>query len=148
MHESSSNTKIKDGFTLTSMAISNLLAIILPLHNIPKLQEDINEFYFPHLSTAPSTPAKKAKKVGQEDAPSTQPSWMDFFDSDSDASSEEERYEVDKATGKKKKVKKSKAGKGRDVLSSVWSVESQRKVFGDCWSGVMSLPYVLSLIFR
>lgn len=127
--------------------VSNLLAILLPLHNIPKLPADINEFYFPHLSKKPSSTSNKKSKPSSSSSSSlkdTKPnpqSWMDFFDSDSDAGSGseegEERYEVVKATGKKRKRKVKVA---KDVLSSVWSVESQKKVFGDCWSAVLTLP--------
>lgn len=127
--------------------VSNLLAILLPLHNIPRLPSDINEFYFPHLSKKPTSSSSKklktSKEKGQEKDTKPNPqAWMDFFDSESGSGSEdgEESHEVDKATGKKRKRKVRVA---KDVLSSVWSVESQRKVFGDCWSAVMTLPYVL-----
>ena len=128
----------------------NILSLILPLNNLPQNADDINEFYFPHLSKKPAkNSSKKVKTVAKpgKNAENAQ-SWMDFFDSsDEESSSEEEvEIEVDKKTGvKRKRVKKQKVKK--DVHNLVWSVVSQKKVFTDCWLGVLAMPYVRGVIF-
>ena len=124
----------------------NILSLILPLNNLPQNADDINEFYFPHLSKKPSkssaSASKKTKRPADKKGDAENPqSWMDFFDSSEDeASSEEEiEIEVDKKTGvKRKRTKKVKVKK--DVHNLVWSVVSQKKVFTDCWLGVLSMP--------
>jgi hypothetical protein len=122
----------------------NILSLILPLNNLPQNAEDINEFYFPHLSKKPAKNANKKPKraVVKPGKNGENPqSWMDFFDSSEDESSSEEEVEVevDKKTGvKRKRVKKQKVK--RDVHNLVWSVVSQKKVFTDCWLGVLSMP--------
>lgn len=125
----------------------NILSLILPLNNLPQNADDINEFYFPHLSKKPAKNASKKTKAvtkpGKTGEPANAQSWMDFFDSsDEESSSEEEvEVEVDKKTGvKRKRVKKQKVKK--DVHNLVWSVVSQKKVFTDCWLGVLGMPYV------
>jgi U3 small nucleolar RNA-associated protein 19 len=122
----------------------NILSLILPLHNLPQNAEDINEFYLPHLSKKPSKTSASSKKTAKPSKNGSKPnaqSWMDFFESSEDESSEEEQIEieVDKKTGnKKKRMKKVKVKK--DVHSLVWSVQSQKKVFTDCWLALLGLP--------
>jgi hypothetical protein len=134
--------------SIPSHVTSNILALLLPLHNLPKEPEDINTFYFQHLSTSPLGKNKKAKSAGSKRNPAKTGSgqdWMAYYDSDDedDSDDDEDKIVVDPKTGKKRK-----RGKGaaldkkvkKSILGQVWSVESHVRLFTDCWLGVLNLP--------
>ncbi|KAI5452760.1 Maturation and nuclear export of 40S ribosomal subunits interacting protein [Naganishia albida] len=131
---------------------ANILSLLLPLNNLPKQSEDINTFYFEHLSTSPLGKSKKAKSAVSKRNPARTGSgqdWMAYYDSsdEEDSDDDEDKIVIDAKTGKKrkrgkvagldKKVKKS-------ILGQVWSVESHVRLFTDCWLGVLNLPLSLS----
>ncbi|GHJ86489.1 hypothetical protein NliqN6_2891 [Naganishia liquefaciens] len=127
---------------------SNILALLLPLSNLPREAEDINTFYFQHLSISPLGKNKKAKAAGPKRNPAKTGSgqdWMAYYESDDedDSDDDEDKIVIDPKTGKKRKRGKA-AGLDKKVkksiLGQVWSVESHVRLFTDCWLGVLNLP--------
>lgn len=68
-------------------AEANVLAQLLPLTNLPKVQEDLNTFFLPSMSTNPSKPAKSKKKKTKGKEVDALPDWMETYESDSDSDS-------------------------------------------------------------
>jgi hypothetical protein len=127
---------------------ANILSILLPLNNLPKEAEDINNFYFQHLSTSPLGKGKKSKTTSNKRNPAGTGSgqdWMAYYESSDDDGSDddENKIVIDAKTGKKRKRGKA-AGQDKKVkksiLGQVWSVESHVRLFTDCWLGVLNLP--------
>lgn len=126
---------------------ANILSILLPLNNLPKEAEDINNFYFQHLSTSPLGKGKKSKTNSKRNPAGTGSGqdWMAYYESSDDDGSDddENKIVIDAKTGKKRKRGKA-AGQDKKVkksiLGQVWSVESHVRLFTDCWLGVLNLP--------
>ncbi|KAJ9101853.1 hypothetical protein QFC21_003193 [Naganishia friedmannii] len=134
--------------TVQPAVTANILAILLPLNNLPKEADDINNFYFQHLSTSPLGKGKKSKSNSSKRNPAGTGSgqdWMAYYESSDDDGSDddENKIVIDSKTGKKRKRGKA-AGQHKKVkksiLGQVWSVESHVRLFTDCWLGVLNLP--------
>jgi U3 small nucleolar RNA-associated protein 19 len=106
------------------------------LTNLPKVAEDINTFYIPHLSASPSSStlppnkkaklSKKAKKApGKIDA---LPDWMATYDSPS--SSEDEST----PTNGKKRIRTSQLS----IHQSIHSVPSHIASYTSLWETILS----------
>lgn len=129
---------------------SNVIALILPLNNLPKLTEDINEFFCSNMATKPSkvattsadaVAAKKGKKSKLPGANGPVPSngldWMKEFESSSDEDDEEENGGVG---GKKRKRALNKKVASGGMHVKIRSVDSHRRVFTECWMSLLELP--------
>ena len=108
----------------------NLLALLLPLTNLPRVQADLNTFFIPSISTPPSstssTPTKKARvKKSKIVEPESLPDWMATYDSD--PSSDDE-------AGTKKRQRPSQLS----IHASVHSIPSHQTLYSTLWETVIS----------
>nr|ODO00870.1 U3 small nucleolar RNA-associated protein 19 [Cryptococcus depauperatus CBS 7855] len=117
---------------------SNLLAMLLPLKNLPREPSDINAFYISSFSTPPpslpagsivkksrSSKAKKGKARAEIDA---LPDWIKEYES---SGSEDESEMI---AGKKRKMRTSQLS----IHASIYSIPSQTLAYTTVWETVLS----------
>lgn len=117
---------------------------LVPLTNLPKIQDDLNTFFVPALaetprsSSEPSTSkkmkgakaAKSKKGKGKETELDATPDWMAFYESGSEA--EEDEAPSVKAGGKRR----TRASQ-LSIHASVHSIQSHQTVYSMCWETVL-----------
>lgn len=107
---------------------------MLPLTNLPREQEDINAFYIPSFSSAPtsaaaSAPTKKKGKTGKGKKKTAEldalPDWMATYESES----EEEDESI---VGKKRQ-----RTTALSIHASIHSIPSHMSVYTSLWESVL-----------
>lgn len=122
----------------------NLLGQLLPLTNLPRLQEDLNTFFIPSLADPPSTSLSSSKKFNTKNAKGKitkkkkksdgdvekLPEWMATYESDSSSS---DTASTDKGP-KQGRVRTAKLS----IHASIHSVLSHRNQYTNLWEEVLS----------
>jgi len=117
----------------TSIATAeNILGQLLPLTNLPRVQEDINTFFLPSMSDSPvaaSAPTKKkaksSKKKKSDGEIDALPDWMATYDS---ASEEDD----DTPAGRKRQRTAQLS-----VHASIHSIPSHTTLYTSLWESVL-----------
>lgn len=117
---------------------------LVPLTNLPKIQDDLNAFFVPALAETPRSSnepssskkmkggkaAKSKKGKGKETELDATPDWMAFYESGSEG--EEEEAPSVKA-GTKRRTRASQLS----IHASVHSIQSHQTVYSMCWETVL-----------
>ncbi|ORX36119.1 CBF/Mak21 family-domain-containing protein [Kockovaella imperatae] len=117
--------------TTPDLAI-NVLGQLLPLTNLPRVQDDINTFFISSLTTRPSSSSvslatsKRAKKKSKKQAePEILPDWMATYESDPSD---------DDTVGPKKRQRTSQLS----IHASIHSIPSHQTLYSTLWETVLS----------
>lgn len=116
----------------------NLLAQLLPLTNLPKVQVDLNTFYIPSFSLPPKSSSKKAKSTTPESKKKKSkktdeeidklPEWMASYDSPSEE-------EADVPTGSKRTLGRTGS---LSIHGQIHSLHSHTTLYTTMWETVLS----------
>ena len=115
----------------------NLLGQLVPLTNLPKVQEDLNTFFVPSLAALPASsvdrPIKKVKTKNVKKSKSVAeveklPEWMATFDSGSESDTESAK------NAKRPRTRTSQLS----IHASIHSVAAHQTVYTALWESVLS----------
>lgn len=118
---------------------------LVPLTNLPKVQDDLNTFFIPSLARPPSSSdeasgSKKQKGVkgkskkgkGKESDLDGTPDWMAFYESDDEE--DEDKAAGPVKAGSKRRVRTSHLS----IHASVHYIPSHQTVYSTLWETVLS----------
>lgn len=113
----------------TSIAFAeNVLGQLLPLTNLPRVQEDINAFFLPSMSDSPSAvasaPKKKSKSSKKKAENDALPDWMATYESESE--------DDDTPAGRKRQRTAQLS-----VHASIHSIASHTTLYTSLWESVL-----------
>ena len=117
---------------------------LVPLTNLPKIQDDLNTFFIPALADTPKSSnepssskklkggkaAKSKKGKGKETELDATPDWMAFYESGSEG-------EEDEAAPVKAGYKRRTRASQLSIHASVHSIQSHQTVYSMCWETVL-----------